>query len=143
MFQWDEYSGICGLRESHTAFTSRLLNGNDFSIHNGNLRMSWVYLFLAGLFEIGWPVGIKISQAAETRWLGIAIALSFMALSGYFLWLAQQSIPIGTAYAIWTGIGGVGTFIVGVLFFGDALSLMRILGVLLIVIGVATLKFSS
>ena len=105
--------------------------------------MSWVYLFLAGLFEIGWPVGIKISQAAETRWLGIAIALSFMALSGYFLWLAQHSIPIGTAYAIWTGIGCAGTFIVGVVFFGDALSLMRIVGVLLIVIGVATLKFSN
>ena len=66
-----------------------------------------------------------------------------MALSRYFLWLAQQNIPIGTAYAIWIGIGGVGTFIVGVLFFGDALSLMRILGVLLIVIGVATLKVSS
>jgi quaternary ammonium compound-resistance protein SugE len=94
--------------------------------------MSWVYLVLAGLFEIGWPVGIKISQAAETRWLGIAIALSFMAMSGYFLWLAQENIPIGTAYAIWTGIGGAGTFIVGVLFFGDALSLLRILGVLLI-----------
>jgi quaternary ammonium compound-resistance protein SugE len=105
--------------------------------------MSWGYLFLAGIFEIGWPVGIKISQAPETRWFGIAIALSFMALSGYFLWLAEQNIPIGTAYAIWTGIGGVGTFIVGVVFFGDALSLMRILGVLLIVIGVATLKFSS
>lgn len=119
------------------------LSGNRFSIHHGNLRMSWVYLFLAGLFEIGWPVGIKISQAPETRWLGIGIALSFMALSGYFLWLAQQNIPIGTAYAIWTGIGGAGTFIVGVVFFGDALSLMRILGVLLIVIGVATLKFSS
>ena len=77
------------------------------------------------------------------RRCGNATALSFMALSGYFLWLAQQNIPIGTAYAIWTGIGGVGTFIVGVLFFGDALSLMRILGVLLIIIGVATLKFSS
>lgn len=107
------------------------------------MRMSWVYLILAGLFEIGWPVGIKISQATETRWLGIAIAFSFMALSRYFLWLAQQNIPIGTAYAIWTGIGGAGTFIVGVLFFGDALSLVRILGVLLIILGVAALKFSS
>jgi len=105
--------------------------------------MSWVYLVLAGLFEIGWPVGIKISQASETRWLGISVALSFMAMSGYFLWLAQQNIPIGTAYAIWTGIGGAGTFIVGVLFFGDALSMMRILGVLLIILGVAALKFSS
>ena len=131
------------MSESNNAFASGLLSGNDFAIQKGNLRMSWVYLFLAGLFEIGWPVGIKISQAAETRWLGIAIALSFMALSGYFLWLAQQNIPIGTAYAIWTGIGGAGTFIVGVVFFGDALSLMRILGVSLIVIGVATLKFSS
>ena len=119
------------------------LSGSDCSIHDWRTRMSWVYLFLAGLFEIGWPVGIKISQAAETRWLGIAIAFSFMALSGYFLWLAQQSIPMGTAYAVWTGIGGAGTFIVGVLFFGDVLSLMRILGVLLIVIGVAVLKFSS
>ena len=64
-------------------------------------------------------------------------------MGGYFLWLGQQNIPIGTAYAIWTGIGGAGTFIVGVLFFGDALSLMRILGVSLIIIGVATLKFSS
>jgi quaternary ammonium compound-resistance protein SugE len=125
--------------ESHR----RRLSGNDFSINNGNLRMSWAYLFLAGLFEIGWPVGIKISQTTETRWLGIAIALSFMALSGYFLWLAQQNIPIGTAYAIWTGIGGAGTFIAGVVFFGDALSLMRILGVTLIILGVAALKFSS
>jgi len=105
--------------------------------------MSWIYLLLAGVFEIGWPVGLKISQVPETRWIGIAIAVGFMAASGYLLWLAQKDIPIGTAYAVWTGIGGVGTFIVGTMFFGDALSLMRILGVLLIVAGVAALKFSS
>jgi quaternary ammonium compound-resistance protein SugE len=105
--------------------------------------MSWIYLLLAGVFEIGWPVGLKISQVPETRWIGIAIAVSFMAASGYLLWLAQKDIPIGTAYAVWTGIGGVGTFIVGAMFFGDALSWMRILGGLLIVAGVAALKFSS
>jgi quaternary ammonium compound-resistance protein SugE len=105
--------------------------------------MSWIYLLLAGVFEIGWPVGLKISQVPETRWIGIVIAVVFMAASGYLLWLAQKDIPIGTAYAVWTGIGGVGTFIVGAVFFGDALSLMRILGVLLIVAGVAALKFSS
>lgn len=105
--------------------------------------MGWIYLLLAGVFEIGWPVGIKISQVPETRWIGIAIAVVFMAASGYLLWLAQKDIPIGTAYAVWTGIGGVGTFIVGAMFFGDALSLMRILGVLLILGGVAALKFSS
>jgi quaternary ammonium compound-resistance protein SugE len=100
-------------------------------------------MLLAGIFEIGWPVGLKISQVPETRWIGIVIAVVFMAASGYLLWLAQKDIPIGTAYAVWTGIGGVGTFIVGAMFFGDALSLMRILGVLLIVAGVAALKFSS
>ena len=52
--------------------------------------MSWAYLVLAGLFEIGWPVGIKISQSPESRWFGIAIAIFFMTLSGYFLWLAQH-----------------------------------------------------
>lgn len=105
--------------------------------------MSWLYLLLAGLFEIGWPVGLKISQVPETRWVGIAVALFFMTLSGIFLWLAQREIPIGTAYAVWTGIGAAGTFMVGVFFFGDAASLMRYLGVALIIAGVATLKLAS
>ena len=105
--------------------------------------MSWLYLLLAGLFEIGWPVGLKISQMPETRWVGIALAIFFMTLSGVFLWLAQRGIPIGTAYAVWTGIGAAGTFIVGIFFFGDAASLMRYLGVALIVAGVATLKLAS
>ncbi len=105
--------------------------------------MSWLYLLLAGLFEIGWPVGLKISQMPETRWMGIAIAIFFMTLSGLFLWLAQREIPIGTAYAIWTGVGAAGTFMVGVLFFGDASSLMRYFGVALIIAGVAVLKLSS
>lgn len=105
--------------------------------------MSWLYLLLAGLFEIGWPVGLKISQMPETRWMGIAIAIFFMTLSGLFLWLAQREIPIGTAYAIWTGIGAAGTFMVGVLFFGDASSLMRYFGVALIIAGVAVLRLSS
>ena len=105
--------------------------------------MSWLYLLLAGLFEIGWPVGLKISQMPETRWMGIVIAIFFMTLSGVFLWLAQREIPIGTAYAIWTGIGAAGTFMVGVLFFGDASSLMRYFGVALIIAGVAVLKLSS
>ncbi|MFM1960190.1 MAG: hypothetical protein RL588_1707 [Pseudomonadota bacterium] len=86
---------------------------------------------------------MKISQAPQTRWLGLAIAVGFMAMSGFLLWLAQRSLPIGTAYAVWTGIGGAGTFLLGVMFFGDALSLMRILGVSLIILGVIALKVSS
>ena len=105
--------------------------------------MAWIYLLLAGAFEIGWPVGLKMAQEAETRVTGILVAVAFMAISGFFLWLAQKEIPIGTAYAIWTGIGAAGTFVVGVLFYGDPSSFGRYLGVALIVAGVATLKLSN
>ena len=104
--------------------------------------MSWVYLVLAGLFEIGWPVGLKMAQNAATRWTGISVAVGFMAVSGFLLWLAQRQIPIGTAYAIWTGIGAAGTFLVGVLYYGDPTSIARYLGVALIVAGVVTLKLA-
>ena len=105
--------------------------------------MSWIYLILAGLFEIGWPVGLKMAQENETRIMGIIIAICFMAVSGSLLWLAQRQIPIGTSYAVWTGIGAAGTFIVGIYFYGDASSLGRYLGVALIVGGVITLKLAS
>lgn len=104
--------------------------------------MSWIYLVLAGLLEIGWPVGLKMAQTAETRWTGIAVAVGFMAASGFLLWLAQRHIPMGTAYAVWTGIGAAGTFLVGVTFYGDPASLMRFAGVFLIVAGVITLKLA-
>ncbi|TGU74812.1 multidrug efflux SMR transporter [Geomonas terrae] len=104
--------------------------------------MAWFYLVLAGLFEIGWPVGLKMAQVQESRWLGIGAAVVFMTLSGIFLWMAQRQIPIGTAYAIWTGIGAAGTFLVGVLYYGDPTSIARYAGVALIVAGVATLKIA-
>lgn len=104
--------------------------------------MAWLYLLLAGVFEIGWPVGFKLSQQPAFKVWGISGAMVSMGLSGWLLWLAQREIPIGTAYAVWTGIGGAGTFIIGVLFFGDALTLVRMLGVMLIVGGVVTLKLS-
>ena len=104
--------------------------------------MSWIYLILAGLFEIGWPVGLKMSQESETRVVGIFIAIFFMALSGLCLWLAQKQIPLGTSYAVWSGIGAAGTFAVGVLVYGDPSSLGRYLGIVLIIAGVAVLKVS-
>jgi quaternary ammonium compound-resistance protein SugE len=104
--------------------------------------MAWVYLVFAGLFEIGWPVGLKMAQQAETRISGILIAIAFMAVSGFLLWLAQKEIPIGTSYAVWTGIGAAGTFLVGIMFYGDPASLGRYLGVILIIAGVATLKLA-
>jgi quaternary ammonium compound-resistance protein SugE len=102
--------------------------------------MHWLSLFVAGLFEIGWPLGFKLS--ANQKLFGIALAVICMVCSGFFLWYAQKQIPMGTAYAIWTGIGAAGTFLVGVYFFGDALSLGRALGVALILAGVITLKLA-
>ena len=104
--------------------------------------MAWVYLVLAGLFEIGWPVGLKLAQEDKTRLLGVVVAVVFMGVSGMLLWLAQKQIPIGTSYAVWTGIGAAGTFLVGVFFFGDVSSLLRYVGIALIVAGVATLKLA-
>jgi len=103
----------------------------------------WICLLLAGLFEIGWPIGLKISQTTSRVSLGIALAIVSMAISGYFLWVAQKQIPIGTAYAVWTGIGAAGTFMVGVMVFGDSSSFLRWLGVALIIGGVVTLKLAS
>lgn len=104
--------------------------------------MAWLYLVLAGLFEIGWPVGLKMAQVPATRVAGIAVAVFFMGVSGLLLWLAQRTIPIGTAYAIWTGIGAAGTFLVGVVFYGDPTSILRFAGVALIIGGVVVLKLA-
>lgn len=104
--------------------------------------MSWIYLILAGLLEIGWPIGLKMAQEPGTRWSGIALAALFMGASGALLWLAQKQIPIGTAYAVWSGIGGAGTFLIGVMFYGDPASAVRFIGVGLIIAGVVALKLS-
>jgi quaternary ammonium compound-resistance protein SugE len=82
-----------------------------------------------------------MAQTPDQRGLGIAVAMVFMSISGFLLWLAQREIPIGTAYAVWTGIGAGGTFLIGVLYFGDPGTLLRYVGVLLIIAGVVTLKF--
>ncbi|MDQ5888319.1 MAG: Quaternary ammonium compound-resistance protein SugE [Pseudomonadota bacterium] len=105
-------------------------------------QLAWLYLILAGLFEIAWPIGLKLAQSSQYRVLGIVVALLGMGISGWLLWLAQKQIPLGTSYAVWTGIGAAGTFLVGIVFFGDASSLGRYLGVLLIISGVVVLKLS-
>ena len=104
--------------------------------------MAWLYLLCAGLFEIGWPVGIKMTQQEGAGVVGITIALTCMAVSGILLWLAQKTIPMGTSYAVWTGIGAAGTFLVGVFHYGDPASPARYLGVALILCGVIVLKLA-
>ena len=103
--------------------------------------MAWICLIFAGLLEIGWPLGFKLADTHPRHFVPyIIMAVVSMALSGYLLYLAQKSIPIGTAYVIWTGIGAIGTVILGICFFGDSASIMRLLFVSLIVIGVVGLK---
>ena len=105
-----------------------------------NASIHWLYLLAAGLCEIGWPVGLKLSDQPAFKFWGPALSLLCLCVSGYLLWLAQKDIPIGTAYAVWTGIGAAGTFVLGVIVFGDPASLLRWFGLALIVSGVACLK---
>lgn len=105
--------------------------------------MAWCYLILAGMFEWGWPMGLKFAWRDEQFFVWPALfAVVTMAASGYFLFLAQREIPVGTAYAVWTGIGAVGTFLLGIWLLGEAASLARFFFVGLIIVGIAGLKFS-
>ena len=106
------------------------------------LTAAWTVLIVAGLFEIAWPIGLKMSQSPGQAITGIVVAVVGMGVSGWLLWLAQKQIPIGTAYAVWTGIGAAGAFFVGIWIYKDPASLMRFLGVALIVGGVIVLKVS-
>ncbi|MCC6717644.1 MAG: multidrug efflux SMR transporter [Acetobacteraceae bacterium] len=105
--------------------------------------MAWGFLVLAGLFEIGWPLGLKLAQAPGRGVLGWGGAVVAMGLSGLFLYLAQREIALGTAYAVWTGIGAAGTFAVGVMWFGDPATMGRFFGVAMILGGVVTLKLAG
>lgn len=104
--------------------------------------MTWLYLVVAGFLEIGWPLGLKMAESPDRRVHGIITAVLFMAASGTFLWLAQRNIPMGTAYAVWTGIGAVGTLITGIVFFGEPAGLLRLASASLIVLGIVGLKLA-
>ncbi|MCC9165994.1 DMT family transporter [Pontibacter harenae] len=106
------------------------------------MNTAWFYLILAGLCEIGWAFGLKYSEGFSKPWVSlvtvIVMILSFMLLSQ-----AMKVLPLGTAYAIWTGIGAAGTAILGIVFLNEPKDLMRILCLLMIIAGVVGLKFFS
>ncbi|UVL47757.1 quaternary ammonium compound efflux SMR transporter SugE [Pseudomonas moraviensis] len=104
--------------------------------------MSWIILFCAGLFEVGWAVGLKYTDGF-TRPLPTALTLAAMAISLGLLGLAMKELPLGTAYAIWTGVGAVGTVIAGIILFGESMALIRLASVALIVTGLIGLKVSA
>jgi quaternary ammonium compound-resistance protein SugE len=106
--------------------------------------MAWAYLVAAGLFEWGWPVGLKLGMTeAGLRWGWIGFAGVCMVASGALLLIAQRTIPMGTAYAVWTGIGAAGTFLLGIALFGEPATLARFFFVGLIVVGIVGLKLVS
>ena len=104
--------------------------------------MSWIYLFIAGGFEIVWAIGLKYTQGF-TRPLPSIIRIAGMIVSFYFLSLATKTLPIGTSYTVWTGIGAVGAITLGVILFKEPFDLPRILFMLLIVTGIIGLRFVS
>lgn len=104
--------------------------------------MHWIILFIAGLFEIAWAIGLKYTEGFSKFWPSVFTILS-MIISMGLLAYSVKHLPIGTAYAIWTGIGAVGTAILGIILFNESRELVRIFFILLIVIGIIGLKLFS
>ncbi|KUO60285.1 multidrug transporter [bacterium BRH_c32] len=104
--------------------------------------MYWIYILIAAVFEISWAVGLKYSNGFTNLKASIFTVIT-MVLSYIFLSLGVKGLPIGTAYAVWTGIGAVGTALYGILFFNESKEVLRILFLLLIFAGIIGLKFTS
>lgn len=104
--------------------------------------MAWIYLIIASLFEVAWAIGLKYTEGWSKLYPSL-FTLAGMLASFYFLSLAVNALPIGTAYAIWTGIGAVGTAILGIVLFGESRDLARLLCIGLILAGIIGLKLTA
>lgn len=104
--------------------------------------MHWIYLLVAGFFEVIWAIGLKLSHGF-TNIIFSALTILGMIASFYFLAIALKNIPLGTAYAVWTGIGIVGTVLLGIILFKEPVTVMRIVCIMLIVLGITGLKLLS
>jgi quaternary ammonium compound-resistance protein SugE len=104
--------------------------------------MAWFLLLIAGLFEVGWAIGLKYTEGF-TKPLASVLTLGAMAASVVLLGIAMKSLPVGTSYAVWVGVGAVGTAILGIVLFGESANLGRIASLGLIVAGIVGLKLST
>ncbi|MBB3209517.1 quaternary ammonium compound-resistance protein SugE [Rhodopirellula rubra] len=104
--------------------------------------MAWVILVIAGLFEIAWAIGLKYTEGF-TKPLPTILTITAMVISMTLLGISLKSLPVGTAYGVWVGIGTVGTVIFGIMLFGESASMVRCVFVTLIIIGIVGLKFTS
>lgn len=103
--------------------------------------MAWTLLFIAGLLEVGWAIGLKYTEGF-TRPIPSALTVAAMIASFWLLGQALRTLPVGTAYAVWTGIGAVGTAILGIVLFAESTAWPRLFSILLIVAGIIGLKFT-
>ena len=104
--------------------------------------MNWMYLVIAGVFEIVWAIGLKYTDGFTRVWPSIVTVMAMIA-SFYFLAQALKTIPVGTGYAVWTGIGAAGTAILGIILFAESTALLRLVSLVLIVTGIVGLKVST
>ncbi|MCC6545664.1 quaternary ammonium compound efflux SMR transporter SugE [Candidatus Sumerlaeota bacterium] len=104
--------------------------------------MNWVLLILAGIFEIGWAIGLKYTEGFTRFWPSVGTALAMVVSMG-LLSFAMKSLPAGTAYAVWVGVGAVGTAILGIMLLGEAANAGRLLSLGLIVAGIVGLKLTT
>lgn len=104
--------------------------------------MGWFYLCVAGLLEIGWAIGLKYTEGFSRPWPSVWTLLAMIG-SFYFLALGLRTIPVGTGYAVWTGIGAVGTAMLGIVLFAESTALPRLASLALIILGILGLKASS
>lgn len=104
--------------------------------------MPWIILIVAGIFEVGWAIGLKYTEGFTRLWPSVGTVLA-MTVSLWLLGLATKSLPIGTAYAVWVGIGTVGTVILGIILFSEPANTLRLLSVALILIGIIGLKVAA
>jgi quaternary ammonium compound-resistance protein SugE len=102
--------------------------------------MAWIILFVAGLFEVAWAIGLKYSDGFTKLWPSVFTIVTMVTSMG-LLSFSVKSLPVGTAYAVWTGIGAVGTAILGIILFNESKEFLRIFFIVLIIAGIAGLKF--
>lgn len=104
--------------------------------------MNWIVLIVAGLFEVGWAIGLKYTDGFARLWPTVW-TIAAMIISLGLLGIALKTLPVGTAYSIWVGVGTVGTVILGIVLLGESVSVIRMISVLLIIAGILGLKFSA
>jgi quaternary ammonium compound-resistance protein SugE len=103
--------------------------------------MAWLYLIIAGIFEVVWAIGLKYTDGFTRLWPSVG-TVAAMAISFWLLAAALRTIPVGTGYAVWTGIGAAGTAVMGILLFSESQAVFRVISLLLIVVGIIGLKVS-